>query len=83
MTIFEVGTWQGLGISLVFGILGMVGLAIKGLFIYFAKYLAPQDRIINSMVKYDQVRKVRLYSLNMLQSHSVVMSKNPHFKNFS
>ena len=56
MTIFEVGTWQGFGISLVFGIFGIVGLAIKGLFIYYAKFLAPQDRIINSMVKYDQVQ---------------------------
>ena len=63
LTILEVGTWQGFGIALVFGIFGIVGLAIKGLFIYYAKFLAPEDRIINSMVKYDQVQMIMiLYS---------------------
>ena len=37
------------------GICFLIGLFIRGLFIYYVKYKAPNDRPINKMILYDQV----------------------------
>ena len=51
----EVGTLYGIVIASIVGILAMVGLVIRGIFIYYIKYEAPGDRPINALILSDQV----------------------------
>ena len=51
----DIGTWYGIGIALIIGIIATVGLVIRGLFIYYIKYEAPGDRPINTLILSDQV----------------------------
>ena len=45
-----------LAYALGLGICFFIGLFNRGLFIYYVKYKAPNDRPINKMILYDQVR---------------------------
>ena len=51
----EVGTWMGIGLALIVGIIATIGLVVRGFFIYYIKYEAPGDRPINSLILSDQV----------------------------
>ena len=51
----EVGTLYGIVIASIVGILAMVGLVIRGIFIYYIKYEALGDRPINALILSDQV----------------------------
>ena len=52
----NVGTWSGLAIALMIGLIAAVGSIIRGIFIYYIKYEAPGDRPINTLILTDQVR---------------------------
>ena len=52
----DVGTWNGLAIALMIGLIAAVGSIIRGIFIYYIKYEAPGDRPINTLILTDQVR---------------------------
>ena len=50
-----VGSLEGIGIAFGIGAISSIGLAIKGLFIYYIKYRAPKERPINTLMLYDTV----------------------------
>ena len=47
--------WGGPLIATGVGLIAMVGLVIRGLFIYFLTYEAPKERTINNLLKVEQV----------------------------
>lgn len=51
----NVGSLEGISIALGIGAIASIGLAIKGLFIYYIKYRAPKERPINTLMLYDTV----------------------------
>ena len=51
----NVGTWISIGIAMIVGIIAIIGLVVRGFFIYYIKYEAPGDRPINSLILSDQV----------------------------
>ena len=53
--ILDVGPSQGLAISIGLILIVLVGLVIKGLFVYYIWYEAPKERPINTMILFDQV----------------------------
>ena len=53
--ILDVGPLQGLAISIGLMLIVLVGLVIKGLFVYYIWYEAPKERPINTMILFDQV----------------------------
>ena len=55
----DVGTGIGIGIALTLVVVAVVGFVIKGLFIYYIKYEAPQERPINTMILSDQVSQLQ------------------------
>ena len=50
-------------LALVIGIIFFIGMSIKGLFLYYAKFKAPKNRPFNRMIFIDQV-------MTYLQSYS-------------
>ena len=53
--VLDIGVYGGVGISVLVGSITMVGLLIKGIFIYYIRCAAPKERPINNMVFCDQV----------------------------
>ena len=41
--------------AVLIGIISLIGIIIKGFFIYYIRYKAPKDRPINRMIFFDQV----------------------------
>lgn len=54
--ILDVGPLEGKFLAAGVLIIAIIGLLIKGLFIYFVKYEAQKDRPINTMILEEQVR---------------------------
>ena len=57
----NVGSLEGISIALGIGAIASIGLAIKGLFIYYIKYRAPKERPINTLMLYDTVSIYLVY----------------------
>ena len=55
MAILQVGEEGGVGIAIAIGLIGSIGLSIKGLFMYYILYHAQKQRPINTLMFYDQV----------------------------
>ena len=56
VAILQVGEKAGVGIAIGIGLIGSIGLSIKGLFMYYIRYHAQKQRPINTLMFYDQVR---------------------------
>ena len=41
--------------AIIIGIVALIGIIIKGFFVYYVRYKAPKDRPINRMIFFDQV----------------------------
>ena len=50
--VLELSTLEGIGVAL---LIASVGLIIRGMFMYYIKYKAPNDRPINKMIFHEQV----------------------------
>ena len=57
--IYNVGTGNGISTSIAVGTISVLGLVIKGLFIFYIKYEAPRERPINTMILSDQVSQLQ------------------------
>ena len=55
VAILQVGEKAGIGIAIGIGLIGSIGLSIKGLFMYYIRYHAQKQRPINTLMFYDQV----------------------------
>ena len=55
VAILQVGEKAGVGIAIGIGLIGSIGLSIKGLFMYYIRYHAQKQRPINTLMFYDQV----------------------------
>ena len=55
VTVLHLDQITALAYAFGIGICFLIGLFIRGLFIYYVKYKAPNDRPINKMILYDQV----------------------------
>ena len=55
VAILQVGKKAGVGIAIGIGLIGSIGLSIKGLFMYYIRYHAQKQRPINTLMFYDQV----------------------------
>ena len=53
--LFEVTELQSVGIALGLGLVAMVGIIVRCLFLYYIKYHAPKQRPLNKLIAYDQV----------------------------
>ena len=53
--LLEEGKVEGISLAIVISIVALVGIIIRGLFIYYVKYAAPKERPINTLMLYDQV----------------------------
>ena len=49
--VLELSTLEGIGVALLIGGIASVGLIIRGMFMYYIKYKAPNDRPINKTRK--------------------------------
>ena len=47
--------------AVIIGIISLIGIIIKGFFMYYVQYKAPKDRPINRMIFFDQVINVTQY----------------------
>ena len=54
-TILHLDSIASIALALALGIISLIGIFIKGLFLYYIKYKAPKDRPINRMIFIDQV----------------------------
>ena len=57
--IYNVEPRNGITASIAVGTISVLGLVIKGLFIFYIKYEAPRERPINYMILSDQVSQLR------------------------
>ena len=57
--IYNVGPGNGITTSIAVGTISVLGLVIKGLFIFYIKYEAPRERPINYMILSDQVSQLQ------------------------
>ena len=55
VTILHLDSIISITLGLALGIVSFIGILIKGLFFYYIKYKAPNDRPINRMIFIDQV----------------------------
>ena len=55
VTILHLDSVISFTLALAIGMISILGIFIKGLFIYYIKYKAPKDRPINRMIFFDQV----------------------------
>ena len=55
VNILHLGSLASIVLALVITLISMIEYFIKGLFIYYVKYNAPENRAINKMILYDQV----------------------------
>ena len=55
VTILHLNPLNSIALAFVVGIISLIGILIKCLFMYYAKYKAPKDRPINRMIFLDQV----------------------------
>ena len=53
--LLEEGNVKGISLAIGISIVALVGIIIRGLFIYYVKYAAPKERPINTLMLYDQV----------------------------
>ena len=53
--ITRMGMLEGICLAIAIGIVAFIGLAIRGLFIFYIKYRAPKQRPINKLMLDDQV----------------------------
>ena len=62
--ILHLDSFFSIALALALGIISLIGIFIKGLFLYYIKYKAPKDRPINRMIFVDQVsnHQSKLYS---------------------
>ena len=58
--LFEEGNVRGVCLAIGISIVALVGIIIRGLFIYYVKYAAPKERPINTLMLYDQVSNMLL-----------------------
>ena len=61
VVIMQQRKFAGIGIVFGLGIVGIIGILIKILFIYYIKYKAPKDRPINRLMLFDQVRQLQYF----------------------
>ena len=47
--------------AVIIGIVALIGIVIKGFFVYYVRYKAPKDRPINRMIFFDQVINITQY----------------------
>ena len=55
VTILHLDSFISIALVLAIGMISLVGIFIKGLFIYYIRFEAPKDRPINRMIFFDQV----------------------------
>ena len=65
--LLEEGKVEGISLAIVISIVALVGIMIRGLFIYYVKYAAPKERPINTLMLYDQVRNMHSQSANIFK----------------
>ena len=53
--------------AVIIGIVALIGIIIKGFFVYYVRYKAPKDRPINRMIFFDQVI-ITVYSTTAMGS---------------
>ena len=53
--LLEEGKVEGISLAIGISIVALMGIIIRGLFIYYVKYAAPKERPINTLMLYDQV----------------------------
>ena len=53
--ITKIGMLEGICLATAIGVVAFIGLAIRGLFIFYIKYRAPKQRPINKLMLDDQV----------------------------
>ena len=53
--------------AVIIGIVALIGIVIKGFFVYYVRYKAPKDRPINRMIFFDQVI-ITVYSTTAMGS---------------
>ena len=66
-----------IALALALGIISLIGIFTKGLFMYYIKYKAPNDRPINRMIFIDQVINYKPKLCSFLISNFT--SKKLHF----
>ena len=65
--LLEEGKVEGISLAIGISIVALVGIIIRGLFIYYVKYAAPKERPINTLMLYDQVRNIHLPIVNLFK----------------
>ena len=65
--LLEEGNVKGISSAIGISIVALVGIIIRGLFIYYVKYAAPKERPINTLMLYDQVRNIHLPIVNLFK----------------
>lgn len=58
--LFEATNIQSVGIALGLGIVAIVGIIVRCLFLYYIKYHAPKQRPLNRIIGIDQVSYIEL-----------------------
>ena len=56
--VLNIDGWQAVSLTIGIGIIAIIGLIARGLFIYFLTYEAPKDRPINVLMFEAQVRNI-------------------------
>ena len=57
--VLELGSGWKIVVSTFLILFTLVGLSIKGLFLYYLQYKAPKNRPINTLMWFDQVRYIK------------------------
>ena len=58
LSMLHLSTFANVISAILVGIDSLMGIVIKGLFMYYVKYKAPKDRPINRMILFDQVSMI-------------------------
>ena len=62
---YKLTTLETFGTAFAIGVIAMIGLAIRMLFLYYIRYKAPKDRPINTLIFHDQVTNIINYFLQV------------------